>query len=395
MKIIVATESYWPNLDGGSVFERNLVLGLGNLGHEVRVIAPSLDGQPTVQRDGRSEIHRVRSIHLPEQFGAHGARSSFRPGQAIRKLIEGFRPDVIHGHNHFFICMAAQKAALANRIPYVATYHNMPENAVDNLGVLRHLIPNLVGRIWKWDISFLNRANFVTSPTKTAIDYLVSHGLAVPHKPVSNGVDLEKYQPGPATDALRRKFRLPKKPTVLYVGRLDGEKRMDVWLEAAAQIRQEMDVHFLLVGRGSGLQSLKRMAAGLQIAQHTTFTGPVSDEDLVALYKFGTVFAISSPAELQSLVTLEAMATGLPVVADDAMALPELCRSGQNGYLFPDGDASAMAQAILRILQKPAMGTQMGAESRKIVETHHDVRQMPLHYEAIYKQVARKSAAGA
>lgn len=390
MKIIVATESYWPNLDGGSVFERNLVLGLGELGHEVRVIAPSLDGKPTVQRDGRSEIHRVRSIHIPEKFGAHGARSSFFPGKAIRELVEGFRPDVIHGHNNFAIGVAAQKAARANDIPYVATYHNMPENAVDNMGVLRYLVPNLVGRIWKRDIAFLNRANFVTSPTKTAIDYLVSHGLAVPHKPVSNGVDLQKYQPGPAAESVRKKFRLPKKPILLYTGRLDGEKRLDVWLEAAARIHKEIDAHFLLVGRGSGLQALKRQAAGLGIAGNTTFTGPVSDDDLVALYKCGTVFAISSPAELQSLVTLEAMATALPIVAVDAMALPELCHTGKNGYLFANGDAGAMAQAVLRILQKPAMGKQMGAESRKIVEAKHDVRQMPKNYAAIYQEVARK-----
>jgi glycosyltransferase involved in cell wall biosynthesis len=391
MKIIVATESYWPNLDGGSVFERNLVLGLGKLGHEVRVIAPSLDGKPTVQRDGRSEIHRVRSIHIPEKFGAHGARSSFFPGKAIRDLVEGFQPDVIHGHNNFAIGVNAQKAAIANNVPYVATYHNMPENAVDNMGVLRYLIPNLVGRIWKRDISFLNRANYVTSPTKTAIDYLVSHGLAVPHEPVSNGVDLEKYRPGPAPAALRKKFRLPKKPILLYTGRLDGEKRLDVWMEAAAMIRKEMDVHFLLVGRGSGLGPLKRQAAQLGIAQHTTFTGPVSDDDLVGLYKCGTVFAISSPAELQSLVTLEAMATALPVVAVDAMALPELCHSGKNGYLFQNGDAKGMAQAVLRILQKPGMGKQMGAESRTIVEDKHDVRQMPKNYLKIYERVQRKA----
>lgn len=390
MKIIVATESYWPNLDGGSVFERNLVLGLGELGHEVRVIAPSVDGKPTVQRDGRSEIHRVRSIGLPEKFGAHGARSSFRPGQAIRELIEGFRPDVIHGHNHFFICMAAQKTALANRIPYVATYHNMPENAIDNLGPLKYVVPDLLGKIWKWDITFLNRANFVTSPTQTAIDYLLRHGLAVPHKPVSNGVDLEKYQPGPATEAIKKKFHLPKKPILLYTGRLDGEKQLNVWLQAAVLIRKEIDAHFLLVGRGSGLRSLKQLAAKLGIAAHTTFTGPVSDEDLVALYKCGIVFAISSPAELQSLVTLEAMASGLPVVAVDAMALPELCQSGRNGYLFRTGDAAGMAQAVAKILQNPAMGQQMGKQSRKIVETHHDVRKMPTHYADIYKHVIRK-----
>lgn len=392
MKIILATESYWPNLDGGSVFERNLVLGLGELGHEVRVIAPSVDGKPTVQHDGRSEIHRVRSIRLPEKFGAHGARSSFRPGKAVRDLIEGFRPDVIHGHNHFPICIAAQKTALAGHIPYVATYHNMPENAIDNLGMLKYLVPDLLGKIWKWDIKFLNRANFVTSPTQTAIDYLLSHGLAVPHRPVSNGVNLQKYRPGAAAEKTRKKFHLPNKPTMLYVGRLDGEKQLDVWLRAAALVRREIDAHFLLVGRGSGLRPLKQLAARLGIAAHTTFTGPVSDEDLVALYKCGTVFAISSPAELQSLVTLEAMASGLPVVAVDAMALPELCKSGRNGYLFMTGDAAGLAQAVTKILQNPAMGKQMGGQSRKIVETNHDVVKMPRHYLDVYERVVRKRA---
>lgn len=390
MKVLIATESYWPNLDGGSVFERNLALGLSKLGHEVRVVAPSVDGKPTVQRDGRSEIHRVRSIGLPEKFGTHGARSSFRPMKAIRELIEGFQPDVIHGHNHFFICMAAQKIARANNIPYVATYHNMPENSIDNLGPLKYVIPNLLGRIWKWDISFLNRANFVTSPTQTAIDYLLQHGLAVPNQPVSNGVDLQKYQPGSVSKKVKGKFHLPNKPILLYTGRLDAEKKLDVWLEAAALIRQEIDAHFLLVGRGSGLKPLKQLAAKLGIAGHTTFTGPVSDEDLVALYKCGTVFAISSPAELQSLVTLEAMASGLPIVAVDAMALPELCKSGRNGYLFMPGDSAGMAKSVTRILQNPAMGKKMGVESRKIVEQHHDVRKMPKNYATIHKSVVRR-----
>ncbi|MDZ4248061.1 MAG: glycosyltransferase [Patescibacteria group bacterium] len=386
MKIILATESYWPNLDGGAVFERNLVHGLGELGHEVRVVAPSPDGKPGVQHDGRSEVHRTRSIGLPERFGTHGVRNSVFPGRIVRELIDGFRPDLIHGHNHFFICLAAQKAARKRGIPYVATYHNMPENAVDNLGPLKYLIPNLVGRIWKWDMKFLNQSSYVTSPTKTAIEYLEAHGLSAPHRPISNGISIEKHTPGPKPKALMKKYGLPDKPIVLYLGRLDGEKQMDVWLDAAAKVRQEIDAHFLIGGRGAKLQALKRQAAALGIAPHVTFAGVVPDEDMGQFYRLGDVFAISSPAELQSLVTLEAMASGLPVVAVDAMALPELCKSGRNGYLFLTGSADGMAESVTRILQNPAMARQMGAESRKIIEQNHDVREMPKHYETVYKE---------
>ncbi|HEY8108455.1 MAG TPA: glycosyltransferase [Patescibacteria group bacterium] len=386
MKILLATESYWPNLDGGAIFERNLVLGLGDLGHEVRVVAPSPDGKPRVQQDGRSEVHRTRSLGLPERFGTHGAKGSLFPGKIVRDLVDGFRPDVIHGHNHFFICLAAQKAARKHDIPYVATYHNMPENAVDNLGPLKYVVPDLVGKIWKWDMKFLNRASYVTSPTKTAIEYLEAHGLAAPHRPVSNGISIEKHTPGPKPKALARKYRLPDKPIVLYMGRLDGEKQMDVWLDAAAKIREEIDAHFLIGGRGSKAGALKRQAASLGIAQHVTFTGIVPDKDMGEFYRLGDVFAISSPAELQSLVTLEAMASGLPVVAADAMALPELCHSGRNGYLFLTGSADGMTKSVVRILQNPAMARQMGAESRKIIEKHHDVREMPKHYAAVYQE---------
>jgi glycosyltransferase involved in cell wall biosynthesis len=387
MKILLATESYWPNLDGGSVFERNLVHGLGKLGHEVRVVAPSPTGKAFVEEDGRSTIHRMRSIRLPGKFGKFGARGSLFPGRAIRDLVEGFQPDLIHGHNHFAIGAAAAKQARSRHIPFVATCHNMPENALDNLGPLGKLVPGGTERIWKFDIKFLNRANFVTSPTQTAIDMLLRHGLSVPNQPISNGVDLKLYHPDHDPARLRRKLHLPNKPTMLYLGRLDGEKRMDTWMQAIPLIRREVDAHFVIGGRGGQAQALKRLAVSLGVASHVTFAGVVEENDLPAFYRLGTVFAIASPAELQSLVTLEAMASRLPVVAADAGALPELCKSGRNGYLFLTGDPSGLAKSVVRILQNPAMASKMGAESRRIVEQKHDLTLMPKNYETIYLEV--------
>jgi 1,2-diacylglycerol 3-alpha-glucosyltransferase len=173
------------------------------------------------------------------------------------------------------------------------------------------------------------------------------------------------------------------------MGRIDGEKRLDVWLQSIPLIRKEVDAHFLLGGKGGQLQRLKRLAASLGVAQHVTFAGLIEDRDLPAFYHLGNVFAISSPAELQSIVTLEAMASGLPVVACDAGALPELCKSGRNGYLFLAGDPVGMAKSLIRILQNPTMAGKMGAESRRIVEEHHDVREMPKRYLKVYKAVVR------
>ncbi|MSU75880.1 glycosyltransferase family 4 protein [Patescibacteria group bacterium] len=389
MKVLIATESYWPNLDGGSVVERNLAHGLADLGHEVRVVAPSPTGKAFVQTDGNTDIHRTQSFKLPGKFGKVGARGSWFPSKLIKDLIDGWQPDIIHIHNPFTIGRAAMKHGRAANVPVVATNHNMPENTLDNLGFLGKLIPNGNARIWKWQMKFLNQANFVTSPTQTAVDLLLAHGLSVPNKPVSNGVDLKRYNTTISKADVVRKYHLPNKPIVLYMGRLDAEKRMDVWLKSAPLIRQQIDAHFLIGGRGGEVAKLKRLAAELGVAQHVTFAGSVPEELLPAFYHAGTVFAISSPAELQSLVLLEAMASGLPVAAADAAALPELCKSGRNGYLFMPGNPDSMAKSVTRILQNPAMGKKMGVESRKIVEEHHDVRKMPKNYANIYKQVIR------
>lgn len=397
MKILVDTESYWPNRDGGSVVERNLVLGLGALGHDVRVVAPSPSGKPYLEKDGTSQIHRVRSFRTPGKFGRVGARGAIFPKGTIRKLIKEWQPDMIHGHNLFSVGLATFSIARETNIPYVATNHNMPENLMDNIGPLRYLIPGGAERVWKWQIGYLNRADFVTSPTKTAVDLLLDHGLTVPNRPVSNGVDLERYRPDVGGEAeLAARLGLPKdKPVVLYMGRLDGEKRMDIWINAIPEIRKQIDAHFLIGGRGGETPALKEQAARLGVAEHVTFAGLIEDDDLPTFYRLGTVFAISSPAELQSLVTLEAMGAGRPVVACDAGALPELCKSGRNGYLFLAGDPAGMAKSVVQVLKNPSMSEKMGAESRRIVEESHDVKEMPKNYEGIYKEVlAAKAAAG-
>jgi len=386
VKVLVVTESYWPNLDGGSVFERNLVHGLGERGHDVHVIAPSPTGAPFLEQDKDSTIHRLRSIRLPGKFGRVGARTSVWPKRKIHRVFTEFEPDVVHYHNLFGIGLISLRYARQHGIPVVATNHNMPENMIDNVGPLGRVLS--MDRVWQWQIKRLNQANFVTSPTQTAVDMLLAHGLSVPNRAISNGVDLEQYTPGPKDQALLRKLGLPKnKPIVLYVGRLDGEKRMDVWLDAAAKIVTEMDAHFLIGGRGAAVPGLKRQAAGLGISNRVTFAGPIDHDELTPFYRLGDVFAIASPAELQSLVTLEAMAAGLPIVVCDAAALPELCKSGRNGYLFLAGDPVGMAKSVGRILSNPTMGRKMGAESRKIVEEFHDVREMPKNYEAVYREV--------
>lgn len=113
------------------------------------------------------------------------------------------------------------------------------------------------------------------------------------------------------------------------------------------------------------------MARDLKIADKVTFTGKVSDEDIELLHRVGTVYCMPSPAELQSIATLEAMASGKPVVAVDAGALKELCQDGRNGFLCSQDDKDAIATSLLKIIQDDELREKFSKESLAIAKTHN------------------------
>jgi glycosyltransferase involved in cell wall biosynthesis len=148
------------------------------------------------------------------------------------------------------------------------------------------------------------------------------------------------------------------------------------------------------VGRGDFRERLEALAAELGLTQSVHSLGYVPEEDLPALYRAVNLFAIASTCEVQSLPTLQAVATGLPVVAADALASPELVHHGVNGLLVPPGDPAAMAEAILEILQDPDRARQMGQAGLAIGQRHSEVVTFD-QYEALYRQVIARQPAHA
>jgi glycosyltransferase involved in cell wall biosynthesis len=383
MKILLGTEAYWPINDGGSVFERNLVHGLRGKKHQVEVIAPSGDGKPELDQTDGYPIHRLKSLLVPN---VPTYRFTYFAQHEIDRIFKEFKPDVIHVHNPYDIGRSLMKISHRSGVPIVATNHLMPENTLYNIP-----IPGLANWsvtesfFWNYLVKFHNRASFVTSPTATAVNLLVKHGLKAPHRPVSNGIDLTEYSAGPDTADVQKLYHLPENlPILLYTGRLDGEKRMDIWLKSLPLILKEVKMHAVIVGSGNAEASMKQLASELGVIEHVTFTGKVPHDHIQGFYRIADCFAISSPAELQSIVTLEAMATSDPVVAVDVAALPELCHDGENGFLFKENDFAGMAAGVIKILKDKALREKMGKASRAIAETHA-LPKMVDNYEGIYR----------
>jgi len=143
---------------------------------------------------------------------------------------------------------------------------------------------------------------------------------------------------------------------------------------------REIDFHFVVIGKGLRKTALENLAWELGIADKVIFTGFVPEEDLPYFYKSSHCFIIASIAELLSLATLQAMASGLPVIAVNAGALGELVQDKSNGYLFDTGDVEAIAQCIRAIFGQEELRGQMSEKSLEYI-LRHDIHKTVESFE--------------
>jgi len=386
MKILIASDLHYPTINGVATFSRNLAKGLADRGHDVLVIAPSQTGRKCKEVDGNHVITRTVSVPFPfyQNF-----RISLNPSREVKRIIEDFDPDVIHIQMLLGIGQAVMKHGNRLGIPIVSTSHAMPENLMDNLKLLAPVSRPINYMLKEYGLRFHSKADFVTMPTQSAIDmFNITDRMAPPMAAISNGIDLARFRPGSVADYIYERFNLPKdQPIVSYIGRVDAEKHLSVLLRAFASVRQEVPgAHLVIVGDGTELEMLKHLAQTLGIVRHISFTGRVSDADLEALHKVGTVYCMPSPAELQSIATLEAMASGQPVVAVNAGALGELCQDGRNGVLCEKDDEAGIAAGIKKIITDPALRERYSKESLAIAGTH-DLNAVLQRFESLYESL--------
>jgi 1,2-diacylglycerol 3-alpha-glucosyltransferase len=385
MRILIASDLHWPNINGVATFGRNLAYGLAAEGHDVLVIAPSQTGKKYEEIDRNHRVMRTSSVVFPfyQNF-----RISISPYREVKRIIEDFRPDVIHIQTPIGIGRAAVGCAKKMGIPLVATNHAMPENLVDNLRLLAPFSRPINYILKEFGARFYNNADFVTLPTEAAIGMLKGDSFHAPYMAISNGIDLTRFSPGEVPADFYERFDIPKgKKIVLYVGRLDAEKHVSILIRAAQDVTAKHDdVHFVIVGKGTDMENLQNLVERLDLEDKITFTGRVEDEDLPLFHRIGDVFAMPSPVELQCLAMLESMASGSPVVAVNVGALYELCQDGRNGYLYDLDDHEQMADNLMKILGDDKLREKMGAESLAIAKTHelsHTIAQ----FVTLYKHV--------
>jgi glycosyltransferase involved in cell wall biosynthesis len=237
--------------------------------------------------------------------------------------------------------------------------------------------------LWKDFSRVFNQVNLVTTPTEFGAQ-LIRPKLKVDTVVISCGISLTKFNPSGDTWEIRAKYNLPDKPILLYVGRLDPEKHIEEILQSVVLAIKRVDFCFVVVGKGTIKTALEQYANKLDISDQVIFTGFVPDEELPYFYKLSKCFIIASIAELLSLVTLQAMASGLPIIAVNAGALSELVKDKINGYLYREGDIPAIIQAIEDIFSHDDICRNMGEKSLEFAK-QHDIYKTLESFEILYK----------
>jgi len=366
LTILIAADTYPPHINGAAQFGYRLAKGMTGRGHNVHVLA-CRDGKGKSFTEFRDEatVHRLRSHAAPthEYF-----RICFpwEIKKEISLLFDRVKPDVVHIQSHYMIGEHVLYEAVKRGVRIVATNHFMPENLNPFLP-FPQWFKDIIGRIsWKDMGKVMGQADVITTPTPLAAKAMHEHAFLRKVLPLSNGIDSAAYELQPGEVIEPHPY-----PTVMFAGRLAEEKHVDVLIRAIGKTPAELNVHLEIVGGGEVRTGLEELVQRLGLGSRVKFMGLVSDEDLRKAYIKADLFCMPGTAELQSLVTLEAMSASTPVVLADAMALPHLVRDGENGYLFTPNDSDDLAKKITQILQLPKDQQQaMGRASRAMVEPH-------------------------
>ena len=377
LRVMIAADTFPPDVNGAATFAEQLAVGLAERGHEVHVVAPaSSSHHGTFDEEHRGVtlvVHRLRSYRWPTH-----AWLRFVWPWSVRKLtgpiLDAVRPDVLHIQSHIIVGRGIAHEAHARGIRVVATNHFMPENLLEYAPLPRAVIPTAIRIAWNDAAKTYRLADAITTPTKLAADYLREAIAGQRVLAISCGLDASRY--------VAREGR-PATNDIVFVGRVAPEKNLDVLVRALSHVPAELGAHLTIVGGGEMIPRLTALAEELGLEDRVRFLGFVSDEAKQQALTNATVFAMPSTAELQSISSLEAMASGLPVVVADSMALPHLVDG--NGYLFTPGDERDLAAKLTAVLTAPDDEyVAMRDRSLAMIEAH-DINRTLATFESLYR----------
>ena len=355
MRVAMVTETYPPEINGVAMTMGRIVCGLQSRGHTVQLIRPRQNADDRPAEQPLFEEVLQRGVPIPRY---DALKLGLPAKQALLRLWAKLRPDIVHVVTEGPLGWSALAAAAKLKLPVSTDFHTNFHSYSAHYGVGWLKAP-----ITAYLRKFHNKALSTLVPTQSLRDELQALGFRN-LEVVARGVDTALFQPQRRSAVLRQAWGVKDRDLVaLSVGRLAPEKNLPLVLRTYQLMRElQPRLRLVLVGDGPERARLERENPDV------IFAGMRIGEDLAAHYASADVFLFPSVTETYGNVTVEAMASGLAVVAYDYAAAQQHIRHSENGVLAPFGAADDFVQAAAALVNDGARIKALGKHARTTTE---------------------------
>ncbi len=390
MKIAIFSDNFYPEISGISDSVISLAKELAACGHEIRFYVPHYPvkchikvGVECKEIDLGKNISIKRMFSIPYPSGTGQGRAVI-PNPFIYFNVRKFNPDVIHTQLFFGAGLNALWCARLLKKPLVGTNHTAVTEFVRYSPIESKWVADKMLRYVNW---YYGKCDFTTAPSRSVVDEMKFYGFGKESHVISNPVDIKTFSPLRNKNWLRKKLGFSDY-TVIHAGRLSPERKIDVIVKAMPLVKKEFPKAGLAIaGNGTARRELESLAEKLGIGSSVKFMGFVEKPVLAEAYNAAGIFAITSTSDTQSMVMMQAMASGLPIIGVKARALPEYINKN-NGLLIEPGDYETLAKKIIFLFKNPEKRKNLGEGARKFA-VNFGSESIAKAWEKIYEKAIR------
>ena len=355
LRVAVVTETYPPEVNGVAMTISHMVSGLRQRRHQVQLIRPRQGWRDNAASEPNFEEVLQLGVAIPRY---DCLKIGLPAKQALLRLWSVKRPDLVHVVTEGPLGWSALAAAVKLNIPCSSDFHTNFHSYSKHYGI-GWLRKPIVAYLRK----FHNKANCTLVPTASMRADLEGNGY-LNLRVVARGVDTRRFHPRKRDLALRQQWGVtPRQPVAMYVGRLAPEKNLPVVSQAFSAMKSvRPDARLVVVGDGPERAALQASNPDF------IFAGMRTGDDLAAHYASGDVFLFPSTTETYGNVTVEAMASGLAVIAYDYAAAAEHVRHGRNGLVADLDNTQEFIHLAANLVNDPRRIAEFGCRARETAE---------------------------
>ena len=346
MRIVLFTDTYFPQVSGVATSIRTLKMELEKQGHTVFIFTTT---DKDVNRYEDWQIIRIPSVPF---FAFKDRRFAYRGFSHALEIARQYQLDIIHTQTEFSLGLLGIWIARELKIPVIHTYHTQYEEYVHYIAKGLLIRPSMVKYLVR---GFLHDVDGVICPSEIVCDLLSDYKVKVEKRIIPTGIELAKFERPEIKEEhlneLRSKLGVQTgEKMLLSLSRISYEKNIQAVLTAFAEVLKEEDkIKLVVAGDGPYLENLKEQAHELQIQESVIFTGMIAPSETALYYKAADFFISASTSETQGLTFLESLASGTPIIAHGNPYLDNLINYKMFGTLYYRDDdlAGAILEALI------------------------------------------------